>query len=200
MRDSTAYKTYLAFSTGAATPKKAKNFKKPASPSKQKDLVIVEEPAEKPVLDKPKRKKIGASEGTSTKPGVLDVPKDKSESDFESWGDSRDDESNDKASEEVSDDSDDNGNDDASDDEKTESNEDEIPDLNQKTTYEQEEDDGHVTLTAAHVTKKTEALQQSSYVSSDFGSQFLIMENVSLADNEIISMMNIKVRHEEPSS
>ncbi|GKF13649.1 hypothetical protein Tco_0055111 [Tanacetum coccineum] len=49
MRDSPAYKTYLAFATGAATPKKARKFKKPASPSKKKDLVAVKEPAEKPV-------------------------------------------------------------------------------------------------------------------------------------------------------
>ncbi|GJX54552.1 retrovirus-related pol polyprotein from transposon TNT 1-94 [Tanacetum coccineum] len=34
MRDSPAYKTYLAFATGAVTPKKARKFKKPASPSK----------------------------------------------------------------------------------------------------------------------------------------------------------------------
>nr|GEV12868.1 retrovirus-related Pol polyprotein from transposon TNT 1-94 [Tanacetum cinerariifolium] len=38
MRDSTAYKTYLAFATGAATPKKARKFKKPSSPLKKKDL------------------------------------------------------------------------------------------------------------------------------------------------------------------
>ncbi|GKC69701.1 hypothetical protein Tco_1115584 [Tanacetum coccineum] len=48
MRDSPAYKTYLAFATGVATPKKARKFKKPASPSKKKTLVAVEEPAEKP--------------------------------------------------------------------------------------------------------------------------------------------------------
>ncbi|GJZ50365.1 hypothetical protein Tco_0604555, partial [Tanacetum coccineum] len=47
MRDSPAYKTYLAFTTGAATPKKARKFKKPASPSKKKALVAVEELADK---------------------------------------------------------------------------------------------------------------------------------------------------------
>ncbi|GJU42671.1 retrovirus-related pol polyprotein from transposon TNT 1-94 [Tanacetum coccineum] len=49
MRDSPPYKTYLAFATGAATPKKARKFKKPAFPSKKKALVAVEEPAEKPI-------------------------------------------------------------------------------------------------------------------------------------------------------
>ncbi|GJZ82004.1 hypothetical protein Tco_0646998 [Tanacetum coccineum] len=47
MRNSSAYKTYLAFATGAATPKKARKFKKPASPSKKKALVAVEELADK---------------------------------------------------------------------------------------------------------------------------------------------------------
>ncbi|GJX48471.1 hypothetical protein Tco_0273661 [Tanacetum coccineum] len=48
MRKSPAYKTYLAFTTGAATPMKARKFKKPASPSKKKTLVVVKEPIEKP--------------------------------------------------------------------------------------------------------------------------------------------------------
>nr|GEY04437.1 hypothetical protein [Tanacetum cinerariifolium] len=49
MRDSPAYKTYLAFATGDVTPKKVKKFKKLASPSKKKALVAVEEPIEKPI-------------------------------------------------------------------------------------------------------------------------------------------------------
>ncbi|GJR33781.1 hypothetical protein Tco_1209465 [Tanacetum coccineum] len=49
IQDSPAYKTYIAFATGAATPKKARKFKKPASPLKKKALVVVEEPAEKPI-------------------------------------------------------------------------------------------------------------------------------------------------------
>ncbi|GJX19380.1 hypothetical protein Tco_0222057 [Tanacetum coccineum] len=50
MRNSPAYKTYLAYATGAATPKKARKFKKPASPSKKRTLVIVEK--EEPEPDK----------------------------------------------------------------------------------------------------------------------------------------------------
>ncbi|GJW13064.1 hypothetical protein Tco_0017197 [Tanacetum coccineum] len=55
LRDSPAYKTYLVFTTGVVTPKKARKFKKPAFPSKKNALVDVEEPAEKP-FKKPKEK------------------------------------------------------------------------------------------------------------------------------------------------
>ncbi|GKD18664.1 hypothetical protein Tco_1207822, partial [Tanacetum coccineum] len=44
-----AYKTYLAYATGAASPKMKRKFKKPASPSKKKALVAVDEPTDKPV-------------------------------------------------------------------------------------------------------------------------------------------------------
>nr|GEV49053.1 copia protein [Tanacetum cinerariifolium] len=42
-QDSHTYKTYLSFATGAASPKKARKFKKPASPLKKRTLVTVEE-------------------------------------------------------------------------------------------------------------------------------------------------------------
>ncbi|GJX49198.1 hypothetical protein Tco_0276043 [Tanacetum coccineum] len=64
--------------------------------------------------------------------------------------------------------------------------------VTQETTYDQVEDDAHVTLTSAHVTQKTEGPLQSSSVSSDFTTQFLILDNVPQADNEIISIMNVK--------
>nr|GEV85402.1 hypothetical protein [Tanacetum cinerariifolium]GEZ17650.1 hypothetical protein [Tanacetum cinerariifolium]GEZ17652.1 hypothetical protein [Tanacetum cinerariifolium]GEZ17668.1 hypothetical protein [Tanacetum cinerariifolium] len=73
-------------------------------------------------------------------------------------------------------------------------------DVTQETTYDQVEDDAQLTLTAAHVTQKTKVTLQSSYVSSDFATQFLNLDNVPLADNEIISMMNVDVRHEQPSN
>ncbi|GKC44719.1 hypothetical protein Tco_1062441, partial [Tanacetum coccineum] len=137
--DSPTYKTYLAFPTGAATPKKARKFKKLTSPSKKKTLVAVEEPTEKlkkapakakrskgiellseatlleeaqlkkaikrskreinihqaggstegadlesEVPDEPKGKLIDTSEGTGSKPRVLDVSKaDSSENETE---------------------------------------------------------------------------------------------------------------------
>ncbi|GKC81418.1 retrovirus-related pol polyprotein from transposon TNT 1-94, partial [Tanacetum coccineum] len=48
IKDSKAYKIYLAYATRVATPKKARKFKKPASPSKKQTLVIEDEPAKKP--------------------------------------------------------------------------------------------------------------------------------------------------------
>nr|GEV38033.1 retrovirus-related Pol polyprotein from transposon TNT 1-94 [Tanacetum cinerariifolium] len=48
MRNSPAYMTFLAYATGAIPPKKARKFKKHASPSKKKPFVAVEEPVEKP--------------------------------------------------------------------------------------------------------------------------------------------------------
>ncbi|GKD06627.1 NB-ARC domains-containing protein, partial [Tanacetum coccineum] len=71
-------------------------------------------------------------------------------------------------------------------------------DVTQETTYDQVEDDAHVTLIDAHVTQKTEVPLQSSFVSSDFATQFLNFDNIPPTDNEIISMMNVNVRHEEP--
>ncbi|GJV06996.1 hypothetical protein Tco_1344652 [Tanacetum coccineum] len=68
------------------------------------------------------------------------------------------------------------------------------------TLEENFEDDAHVTLKSAHFTQKTEGPLHTSSVSSDFTTQFLILDNVPQADNEIISMMNVKVRHEEPSN
>ncbi|GJR21098.1 hypothetical protein Tco_0969625 [Tanacetum coccineum] len=61
-------------------------------------------------------------------------------------------------------------------------------------------DDEHVTLTTVHDTQKTEGLMQSSLVSSDFANQFLNLDNVPPTDTEVISMINFKVRHEEPST
>ncbi|GKA94950.1 hypothetical protein Tco_0816988 [Tanacetum coccineum] len=110
MQDSTDYKTYLAFATGAKTLKKVRKFKKPTFPSKKKTLVAVEEPAEKPVnkpatrrqsaggsskgaglepevLDEEKGKSSDTSEETGLKSRVLDVSKAVSfESEYESWG------------------------------------------------------------------------------------------------------------------
>ncbi|GKE96674.1 hypothetical protein Tco_1581529, partial [Tanacetum coccineum] len=132
MLNSTAYKTYLAFATEAATPKKERKFKKYASFSKKKTLVAVEEPAKKPaakrqsaigpgsepkVLDEQKGKSTKTSEGTGLILGVADVSKaDSSKSGYESWGDSDDD--------------DDDDDDQQGDDERTESDNNKDADLN----------------------------------------------------------------------
>nr|GEU87126.1 hypothetical protein [Tanacetum cinerariifolium] len=70
----------------------------------------------------------------------------------------------------------------------------------QQTTYEQVKDDEHVILTTVHDTRNTKVPLQSYSISSDFANQFLILDNVLPTDNEVISMMNVKVCHEEPST
>ncbi|GKB48689.1 hypothetical protein Tco_0899442 [Tanacetum coccineum] len=47
---------------------------------------------------------------------------------------------------------------------------------------------------------KTDELVQSSSVSSDFTSKLLNIENPSLAENEIVSLMDTTIHHEEPRS
>ncbi|GJR16798.1 hypothetical protein Tco_0965325 [Tanacetum coccineum] len=118
------------------------------------------------VPDEQQRKISDTDEGTGTKPGVPDVPKYESESDKESWGDSgeeddddeddiEDDEGNDDDDSDGNDDDDDNdgdddddndGNDDDdSDQERTESDRDEIPNLNQfNKEHEEEEEEENV--------------------------------------------------------
>ncbi|GJT80470.1 hypothetical protein Tco_1054812 [Tanacetum coccineum] len=117
IRDFDAYKTYLAYATGASSPKMKRKLKKPASPSKKRTLVIEEEeehepakkdkPTKKPatkrqssggadfeieVLDEPKDKSVDTHKGIGLKPGVLDVSiADSFESETESWGDSESD-------------------------------------------------------------------------------------------------------------
>nr|GEX57247.1 hypothetical protein [Tanacetum cinerariifolium] len=42
--------------------------------------------------------------------------------------------------------------------------------------------------------------QENSSISSDFSNQILNLDNALLVDNEAVSMMNVKVHHEEPST
>ncbi|GKD43219.1 hypothetical protein Tco_1267864 [Tanacetum coccineum] len=72
--------------------------------------------------------------------------------------------------------------------------------VSQESGFEQVEEDAHVTLTAFHDTQKTEGPMQSSSVSSDFTYKLLNFENASLTDNEITSLMDTTICHEEPSS
>ncbi|GJR23510.1 hypothetical protein Tco_0972037 [Tanacetum coccineum] len=57
IKDSNAYKTYLDFATGKATPKKARKFKKFALPSRKLSPILEEEPAVKPKRAKKPAKK-----------------------------------------------------------------------------------------------------------------------------------------------
>ncbi|GKG17337.1 hypothetical protein Tco_0362294, partial [Tanacetum coccineum] len=61
--------------------------------------------------------------------------------------------------------------------------------------FEQVEEDAHVTITPVYDTQKADELVQSSYVSSDFTSKLLNLENPSPADNEIASLMETSTRH-----
>nr|GEW22630.1 hypothetical protein [Tanacetum cinerariifolium] len=61
--------------------------------------------------------------------------------------------------------------------------------------FEPEEEDAHVTLTHVLDTQKTGGPTQSSFVSSDFTSKLLNLDNPSSADNEIASLMDTTAYH-----
>ncbi|GJS18678.1 hypothetical protein Tco_0413150 [Tanacetum coccineum] len=250
---SKAYKTYLDFATRKVTPKKARKFKKVASPSRKLSPVLEEEPAEKPKQAKRPAKKSTTVPTTSVvirdTPTLLEaaqLKKTLKKSTLETHklhasgsgdgvgsqqkGHSGDDESNDDDSDEVTKDDDDDdvdsdadGDKEASDSEKIDSDEEEeheeeyvrTPDSikftgddeeyeelykDVNTTYKQVKDYEHVILTTVHDTQKTEVPLQSSFVSSDFANQFLNSDNVPPTNTEFVSIMNVKVRHEEPST
>nr|GFA62571.1 hypothetical protein [Tanacetum cinerariifolium] len=214
------------------------------------------------VPDEQRRKTLGTDEGSGTKLGVLDVPNYDSESEKESWGDSReednDDENNSEEDSDGNDDNDDNNDDDddgnggdgggdddddandednqedddtynddeETDSDRTESDRIKIHVLNQSSNeyYEEEEykiddeekmdeeEDDEVTKEMYNdvnvnlgnrdvdMTDKTDEPVQSSYVSSNFTSKLLNLENPSLADNEIAFLIDTTARHEEPRS
>ncbi|GKC83689.1 hypothetical protein Tco_1139406 [Tanacetum coccineum] len=295
MMNSTAYKTYLAFATGVASPKKERKFKEPASLSKKKTLVAVDDPAKKPatrrqsagvqirvtpnvikrrkwetnvhqaggssegaslepeVPDEQKGKSSDASEGTGLIPGVPDVSKaDCFKSEYESWGDSDDDQQSDDEQNmsdnlRTSDDEEETQEDEfvhtpenyvPTDDENVDDKEyerinkemyDDVnvelkdadttnegkgdedmtdakkvnadnKNVNQEVTGDQVNDDARATVTASLATYNTEVPLQISFISFDYATKFLNINNIPLADTEIISMMDIKVQHEDPSS
>ncbi|GJX15995.1 hypothetical protein Tco_0216827 [Tanacetum coccineum] len=286
IKDSKAYKTNLDFATRKATPKKARKFKKVASPSRKLSPVLEEEPVVKPKRAKrhakksttmptssvvirdtpsefmPKKKtsaKVDRGKGmyllsnvalleaaqlkktlkkrkmethklyeSGSGDEVGSLPKVPDEQEDKTTGDSGDDDvTKDDDNDDVKSDAD--GDKEASDSEKIDSDKDGNPNLNQnddeeeykeeyheeegkgdvkmkdagrddstqQTTYEQVKDDEHVILTIFHDTQKTEIPLQSSSVLSNFANQFLNLDNVLPTDNEVISMMNVKVRHKE---
>nr|GEZ68788.1 hypothetical protein [Tanacetum cinerariifolium] len=189
---SKAYKTYLAYATEKVPPKKARKFKKPASPKLKTtkataksdrgkgielllDVALLEDAQLKETMRKSKQEthKLQArgssegadfksevpdeqtgmtkdtSKGTGMKPGILDVSKeDSSDSDDDSWGDSKD-ESDDVHDEKDNDDDDgndyDSGNDDGGDYEEEEQDEDNVltPEKDKsddEDVYEEEDD------------------------------------------------------------
>nr|GEY13275.1 hypothetical protein [Tanacetum cinerariifolium] len=70
----------------------------------------------------------------------------------------------------------------------------------QQSGFEQEEEDSHVTLTLVLETKKTGGPTQSSYVLSNFTSKLLNLDNPSLNDTTIASLMDTIVHHEITSA
>ncbi|GJZ99432.1 hypothetical protein Tco_0671983 [Tanacetum coccineum] len=176
IKDSKYYKTYYDVATGKATPKKARKYKKVASPSRKLSPVLEEEHAEKPKRTRKPAKKSTTvpTAGVAIKDTLIEsVPKKKTPTKVD-----RDAER-----------------------EKERKGDTEMIDadknVSQERSYEQVVDETHVTLT---ITQNTKGSMQSSSVSSDFASKFINLDNVPLADNEVASMMNVKVHREESST
>ncbi|GJT23112.1 retrovirus-related pol polyprotein from transposon TNT 1-94 [Tanacetum coccineum] len=312
MQDSPAYKTYLAFATGAATPKKAWKFKKPVSPTKKKALVAVEEPVEKPVkkpaarrqyagvqirdtpgvfvskkkaptkaerskgiellseaasLEEAQLKKDikrskrdtnihqagGSSEGADLESEVPDEPKGKSIDTNSDDDDDDDQQSNDESTEPDDDKSADfNKTDDKEEGEFVHTPDDYVPtddeyvddeelerinkeiyddvnmylkdeepaneeeddeeithaenvnaeheEVSQEVAGDQVKDDAQATVIVALATQKTEVPLQSSSISSDYATKFLNFDNIPSGETKSISMIDIKVQHEDPKA
>nr|GEU43673.1 hypothetical protein [Tanacetum cinerariifolium] len=195
IQNSNSYKTYIAFSTGVATPKKARKWKKPASLSKKQTLVITKDLSrnllledsqlvfkletllagglgdgaslEPEVPDKPKGRSIDTHEGTGLKPGVLDVSKaNSSDSEFESWG--------------VSDDDDQQG-----DDERTESDDDKSVDLNKTDDEEETQEDKFVHTHDDYVPTDDETLDVDHEEYDRINEEMYDDVNVELKDAEL---------------
>nr|GEV28922.1 reverse transcriptase domain-containing protein [Tanacetum cinerariifolium] len=121
-------------------------------------------------------KTTGTDKGTSTKPGVPDVPKYLSESKNESWGDSGDDGSNDNDSDEVT-------KDDDEDDVESDANEDKDDSDNEKTDCECDELYKDVDVKSLDAEREKEKKGDAKMTNDD---------NVPPADNEVTSMINVK--------
>ncbi|GKB48441.1 hypothetical protein Tco_0899194, partial [Tanacetum coccineum] len=266
IKDSIPYKTYYDFATRKVPPKKARKYKKVASPSRKMSPVKEAEPAKKAkrvkrhakksttapttgvaVRDTPgvyvSKKKAPAKADRSKGDGTdfeLGVPDEQQQTSgiHEGTDDNDDNSDDDNKGDDDKAESDDDGNSDADDNERTDSDDDDenpsftLKDYDEEendeeyesnddieNVYEEEDDlykdvdvrllgaeqdkerkvieDAHVTLTSS---QKTESSKQSSFVSSDFTSKFLILENVSLAVDEVASMMNVKILQEESST
>ncbi|GKC70681.1 hypothetical protein Tco_1116564 [Tanacetum coccineum] len=161
--NSTAYKTYYAYTSGAKEPKKARKFKKPSLPKLKTVPVSPKEPTKKPgkakkdvtstkkiaTKPKPTKKKTlvkadrGKGNGSDFESGVPDEKQGKISSTNKGaeYDDDEDDTEDDDDNDDNDDDDDNDGNDDDdSDHERTESDRDENPNLNQ--SNEEQEEDG----------------------------------------------------------
>nr|GEX27366.1 hypothetical protein [Tanacetum cinerariifolium] len=163
-------------------------------------------------------KTTGTNKGTGTIPGFPDVPKDQSKSENESWGESRDDDDDNN-----DDDSDDDGNDDDSNDDNDDDKEkdDYVRNLvNYESTndenkhvdeeeYEELYKDVNVRLKDVEHGEEGKGDAEKTDVGHDDVTQETTCDQakndahvtlIAALDNEIISMMNIDVHHEELST
>ncbi|GJV83008.1 hypothetical protein Tco_1522906 [Tanacetum coccineum] len=67
--------------------------------------------------------------------------------------------------------------------------------VSQESVFEQVKEDAYVTITPVLDTQKADEPVQSSFISSEFTSKLLNLENPSLADNKIASLMETSARH-----
>ncbi|GJT37807.1 hypothetical protein Tco_0937672 [Tanacetum coccineum] len=72
--------------------------------------------------------------------------------------------------------------------------------VNQEVAGDKVKDVDQATVTVAPATQKTEVPLPSSSISSDYATKFLNFDNIPSTKIEIISMMDIKVQHEDPST
>ncbi|GJS00999.1 hypothetical protein Tco_0317507 [Tanacetum coccineum] len=179
------------------------------------------------VPDELQYKTTGTNEGTSTIPRVLDVPKDQSESENESWGEkeeTQDDEfvhtldvyvpTNDEPNDESKD---------VDEEEYERINKELYGDVNVSLTDVEldDKDKGDKEMTNADIedvehenviqesagnqvkddaqaTQNTEGQIPSSSISSDYAAKYLNFDNIPLVDTEVVSMLDINVQHEVP--
>ncbi|GKD07502.1 hypothetical protein Tco_1187187 [Tanacetum coccineum] len=217
MRDSDAYKTYLVYATGAASPKMKRKFKKPAYPSKKRTLVTVkEEGPELAKKDKPKKApaKAERSKGIEllSDAALLEeaqlqkaLKRSKREinihqasgssegANFESEIPDDGDEANVQDDEDVQE----------SDDEPQHTDGERTDSKNQETNDDEEETKdefgaGNKVKDDAQATQKTDASIPTSSISSNFAAKFLNFDNIPPTNTEFISMIDINVQHEVP--
>nr|GEW52646.1 hypothetical protein [Tanacetum cinerariifolium] len=178
------------------------------------DVALLEATQLKKALKKSKQEThklyaIGSGDGVSSQPKVPNESQDMTSGDSED-DDSNNDDSNDVTNNDDDDvDSDADGNNEASDSERTDFDEDESPNLNENDDEEEEyeeEYDVNVRLKDVEHEKERKGDAEMTDAGRDDVSQeksydqFLNLNNVPPVDNEVISMMNAKVRHEEPST
>nr|GEV82461.1 hypothetical protein [Tanacetum cinerariifolium] len=147
------------------------------------------------VLDESEDKTTGTDEGTGTKPGVLDVPKYQFECENKSWGDSKDD-NNDDNIDDVSKVDDDKANiddddKDAQDSKRTDSDEEKNPNLNLKEFDDDEYDELYKDVDVRSKVEEHKEVRKGDAEMTDATHEII---------DEVASMMNVKVLHEESST